>query len=69
MQLSSIDSWFVGSGNDRTNISLDIPINLVNGKNTIDLLSVTVGLAVGSIHQHITAQKCLLGMINSTSLA
>ncbi|CAF2165272.1 unnamed protein product [Brassica napus] len=40
-----INGKLAGSGNDRTNISLDIPINLVNGKNTIDLLSVTVGLA------------------------
>ncbi|KAF2567603.1 hypothetical protein F2Q68_00024992 [Brassica cretica] len=40
-----INGKLAGSGNGRTKISLDIPINLVTGKNTIDLLSVTVGLA------------------------
>ncbi|KAJ0238888.1 Beta-galactosidase 8 [Hirschfeldia incana] len=39
-----INGKLAGSGNDRQKISLDIPINLVSGKNTIDLLSVTVGL-------------------------
>lgn len=38
-----------GSGHGKQKISLDIPINLVTGKNTIDLLSVTVGLAVCSL--------------------
>lgn len=42
-----------GSGNGKQKISLDIPITLVPGKNTIDLLSVTVGLAVHSNLQRI----------------
>ncbi|KAF3512908.1 hypothetical protein F2Q69_00002410 [Brassica cretica] len=40
-----INGKLAGSGNGKQKISLDIPINLVTGKNTIDLLSVTVGLA------------------------
>ncbi|KAF8085624.1 hypothetical protein N665_0656s0003 [Sinapis alba] len=40
-----INGKLAGSGNGRQKISLDIPINLVTGKNTVDLLSVTVGLA------------------------
>lgn len=49
-----------GSGHGKQKISLDIPINLVAGKNTVDLLSVTVGLAVCSIHFS-SAKHCLFG--------
>uniref|UniRef100_A0A1J3FJZ3 Beta-galactosidase n=1 Tax=Noccaea caerulescens TaxID=107243 RepID=A0A1J3FJZ3_NOCCA len=40
-----INGKLAGSGNGKQKISLDISVNLVTGKNTIDLLSVTVGLA------------------------
>jgi len=40
---------FLGSGTGNSNkakVQVDIPIKLVAGKNTIDLLSLTVGLQV-----------------------
>lgn len=50
-----------GSGNGKQKISLDIPINLVPGKNSIDLLGVTVGLAVSSL-PFLSANYCLFGI-------
>jgi len=40
---------FSGSGmgnHEKANVKVDIPITLLAGKNTIDLLSLTVGLQV-----------------------
>ena len=58
-------NFFVGSGRGgkgNSKVSLEIPITLVPGKNTIDLLSLTVGLQVLlhlNLCRHISCEKSL----------